>query len=87
MFPPMPDLLLHERAAWSAGAVLIGIDEVGRGPLAGPVVAGAVCFPLEHLGIDGVRDSNLVKRSSRLHYLRGLSGKASRIAEDRDKER
>lgn len=61
----MPDLLLHERAAWSAGAVLIGVDEVGRGPLAGPVVAGAVCFALEHPGIEGVRDSKLVKLSSK----------------------
>jgi ribonuclease HII len=61
----MPDLLLHERAAWATGAVLIGIDEVGRGPLAGPVVAGAVCFPIEHPGIVGVRDSKLVKLSSK----------------------
>jgi ribonuclease HII len=61
----MPDLLTHERLAWSTGAVLIGIDEVGRGPLAGPVVAGAVCFALEHTGIEGVRDSKLVKLSSK----------------------
>jgi ribonuclease HII len=61
----MPSKLLrHERAAWATGAVLIGIDEVGRGPLAGPVVAGAVCFPIKHRGIDGVRDSKLVKLSS-----------------------
>ena len=37
----------HERLAWSSGHLLIGIDEVGRGPLAGPVVAAAVCFPIE----------------------------------------
>lgn len=61
----MTDLLHHERAAWSTGAVLIGIDEVGRGPLAGPVVAGAVCFTLDHPGIDGVRDSKRVKLSSK----------------------
>lgn len=52
--------LRHERLAWSAGAILIGIDEVGRGPLAGPVVAAAVCFPREHRGIRGVRDSKQV---------------------------
>jgi ribonuclease HII len=38
-------LFAHERAAWAAGAVLVaGVDEVGRGPLAGPVVAAAVVF-------------------------------------------
>jgi ribonuclease HII len=52
--------LRHERAAWSLGHLLIGIDEVGRGPLAGPVVAAAVCFPLNHRGIRGVRDSKQV---------------------------
>jgi len=38
----MPDLLL-ERAHWDAGrARVCGVDEAGRGPLAGPVVAAAV---------------------------------------------
>ena len=27
------------------GGCIIGTDEAGRGPVAGPVVAGAVCFP------------------------------------------
>jgi ribonuclease HII len=53
-------LLAHERLAWSSGQLLIGIDEVGRGPLAGPVVAAAVCFPRDHPGIRGVRDSKRV---------------------------
>jgi len=40
-----PDLAV-ERALWGAGVGLIaGIDEVGRGPLAGPVAAGAVVLP------------------------------------------
>ena len=55
-------LLTHERLAWSRGFLLIGVDEVGRGPLAGPVVAAACCFPLDHPGISGVRDSKTVKR-------------------------
>jgi ribonuclease HII len=53
-------LLANERAAWSRGLLLIGIDEVGRGPLAGPVVAAAVCFPRDHDAIPGVRDSKRV---------------------------
>lgn len=38
------DRLAHERAFWTAhpGALLAGVDEAGRGCLAGPVVAGAV---------------------------------------------
>jgi ribonuclease HII len=57
-------MLSHEHAAWSTGLLLLGIDEVGRGPLAGPVVAAAVVFPLGHAGIDGVRDSKQVKSAA-----------------------
>ncbi len=52
----------HERAAWQSDCFLVGIDEVGRGPLAGPVVAAAVVLPNGHGGIEGVRDSKQVKR-------------------------
>lgn len=43
---------------------IAGIDEVGRGPLAGPVVAAAVVLPM---GIDlpGVRDSKLLSAAQR----------------------
>ncbi len=59
------NLLRYERQVWRTGAVLIGIDEVGRGPLAGPVVAAAVCFPRRHRGIDGVKDSKQVKDAAK----------------------
>jgi ribonuclease HII len=40
-----PDVLLYEKEAWSSGFLrLAGIDEAGRGPLAGPVVAAALIF-------------------------------------------
>lgn len=43
----------YERSAWRSGRTLIGIDEAGRGPLAGPLcVAGVILpedFPLERL--------------------------------------
>lgn len=40
-------MLLHERKLWAAGCTthLAGVDEAGRGCLAGPVVAGAVSIP------------------------------------------
>jgi ribonuclease HII len=62
-------LLLHERHAWSAGKLLVGVDEVGRGPLAGPVVAAAVVFVADHPGIVGVRDSKQVKRRAEREHL------------------
>ena len=41
----MPDFAF-ESLHWSAGRrVVAGVDEAGRGPLAGPVVAGAVVLP------------------------------------------
>ena len=40
------DRFEFERACWSRGATHVaGVDEAGRGPLAGPVVAAAVIFP------------------------------------------
>jgi ribonuclease HII len=40
-----PDVLLFENEAWASGfSRLAGIDEAGRGPLAGPVVAAALVF-------------------------------------------
>lgn len=46
----MPDVLLYEKEAWTSGFLrLAGIDEAGRGPLAGPVVAGAVIFDPDYI--------------------------------------
>jgi len=38
-------MLDFERSLWEKGFVVAGVDEAGRGPLAGPVVACAVILP------------------------------------------
>lgn len=55
---PRPrDLLERERALWGRGLRFVaGIDEVGRGPLAGPVVAAAVVMPPD-VRLEGADDS------------------------------
>ncbi len=67
----VPDLAV-ERALWRAGVGLVaGIDEVGRGPLAGPVAAGAVVLPRidritkQFRWLRGVRDSKQLTADAR----------------------
>lgn len=50
-------LLMRERELWGSGLERVaGVDEAGVGPLAGPVVAAAVIFPIG-FGLLGVDDS------------------------------
>lgn len=58
-----PDLTI-ERGLWARGKTPAGIDEAGRGPLAGPVVAAAVILPPE-CGITGIDDSKKLSAASR----------------------
>jgi ribonuclease HII len=54
-----------EKLAWAAGAKLVaGVDEVGRGSLFGPVVAGAVILEPGYR-IKGLRDSKLLDEKTR----------------------
>lgn len=48
------------------GPLIAGVDEVGRGPLAGPVVACAVVMPSEMRAIGNVDDSKLLTAAERL---------------------
>lgn len=51
------DTRLHERRLEAAGyQAVCGVDEAGRGPLAGPLVVAACILPEEH-GIEGIDDS------------------------------
>ena len=53
-----------ERGLWADGLALAGIDEVGRGPLAGPVVTACVSIPREKL-VPGVDDSKKLSEKRR----------------------
>jgi ribonuclease HII len=46
-------------------ARIVGVDEVGRGPLAGPVVACAILLPPDCCDIDGVGDSKAIRAKER----------------------
>ncbi len=59
----------RERAAWTAGRLLLGVDEAGRGPLAGPVVAAAVVFPPDQDPPPGLRDSKTLSATRRAELL------------------
>jgi ribonuclease HII len=64
---PIVPTLDREAAAWADSYLLVGVDEVGRGPLAGPVVAAAVVLRAgcgaETLA--GVRDSKTLPAAKR----------------------
>ena len=59
------DLLAFEKQLLESGKKLIsGTDEVGRGPLAGPVVVATVVMPLDNV-IEGVTDSKKLSEKKR----------------------
>lgn len=61
----LQDPLHWERGFWSRGAeVVAGVDEVGRGPLAGPVVAAAVVLRRDCV-LEGADDSKLLTAARR----------------------
>mgnify|MGYP006100871575 CR=1 FL=1 len=61
----MADPLSYETALWNKGILRIaGVDEVGRGSLAGPVVAAVVVLPQDGF-VDGADDSKKINRQKR----------------------
>jgi ribonuclease HII len=74
----MPDFS-HERRL---GGVVAGVDEVGRGPLAGPVVAAAVILPagLPRGLMAMVDDSKKMTAARRVMVLAGLRAAGAEIA-------
>lgn len=76
--PPGSGLLAPEHAALRSGVSrLAGVDEAGRGPLAGPVVAAAVVFPPQFLreppeSLRGLNDSKQLSAARREELFEAL---------------
>ena len=58
-------MLEYEQMMLQNGASFVaGVDEAGRGPLAGPVVVAAVCMPLDNI-VEGINDSKKLSAKKR----------------------
>jgi ribonuclease HII len=76
-----PMMLRHEEAYWASApsGVLAGVDEAGRGCLAGPVYAGAVSIPRAALAalyegpLAGLTDSKQLTAKQRERYFEALT--------------
>ena len=77
---PQTPSLDREAAAWARQAYLIGVDEVGRGPLAGPVVAAAAVFPPHVARLRGVRDSKTLPAARRAELVPKILARAVTVA-------
>lgn len=63
---PQKPTLEMEQSLWKQGLLRVaGVDEVGLGCLAGPIVAAAVLLPPECEMIEGVRDSKVLSAATR----------------------
>lgn len=72
--------LTYERKAWKAGAAcVVGLDEVGYGPLAGPVVVAAVVLH-RNQRFEGATDSKLLSESRREQYAERIRREARAFA-------
>lgn len=60
----MPDYLIEKEIIESGKKIVAGVDEAGRGPLAGPVCAASVILPVD-LEIEGLNDSKKLSEKKR----------------------
>ncbi len=80
-------MLRNEREFWSSGGTrLAGVDEAGRGPLAGPVVAAAVIFDPAYAeaealrSLEGLTDSKKLSAVQREHFYVVLKAAAGGVS-------
>ncbi len=73
------DLLKYEKELYKKNInVIAGVDEVGRGPLVGPVVAAAVILP-KNYKLEGLTDSKKLSEKKRNQYYEILKKEALAI--------
>lgn len=73
------DLLKYEKELYSQGIKFIaGVDEVGRGPLYGPVVAAAVILPMNYR-LKGLNDSKKLSEKKRDEFYKIINKDAISI--------
>lgn len=73
------NLLKYEKELYDRNITLIaGVDEAGRGPLVGPVVAGAVILPINY-ELEGLNDSKQLSEKKREEYFEILKKEALSI--------
>jgi len=71
-------LLDYERGFWGRGLLVAGVDEVGRGPLAGPVVAAAVVLPVDAF-VEGADDSKQLSAATREELFHAILATATAV--------
>lgn len=71
----MPDFSFEREARADGFKSVCGVDEAGRGPLAGPVCAAAVILP-DGVEIDGLNDSKKISEKKREKLFEIVKGKA-----------
>ena len=72
-------MLSYEKELYQQGLTLIaGVDEVGRGPLAGPVIAAAVILP-KNCKIKGLNDSKKIPKKKHLEIYHAVQDQALSI--------
>jgi len=75
----LESMLSYEKELYKQGLTLIaGVDEVGRGPLAGPVVAAAVILP-KNCKIRGLNDSKKIPKKKHLEIFKAVQNQALSI--------
>ncbi len=73
------DPLFFESAAFEQGySIIAGVDEAGRGPLAGPVVAAAVVLP-SGITLPGIKDSKKMTEKARIKAFPDIINSAETI--------
>lgn len=73
------DPLFFESTAYEQGyCIVAGVDEVGRGPLAGPVVAAAVVLP-SGVTLPGIKDSKKMTEKARIKAFSEINNVAEAI--------